>query len=235
MNTKRIKAHILQHVPFESAGSIGVFLKEHQARVTYTRFFEDSVLPEMSDLELLVILGGPMSVNDENVLPWLRDEKEFIREAAARQIPMIGICLGAQLIASALGARVYVNHRKEIGWFDVMAMPYQGNCFRFPKQFLAFHWHGETFDLPPGATLLARSDACENQAFQVGRHIIGLQFHLETTLESVKVLAAKCRNELVPGPCIQPEPDLLQVPMVAYEKINRIMNEILIYLLGIEH
>jgi len=196
-----MKAHILQHVPFEDIGSIGPFLKEHQAEVTYTRFFENEDLPEVNASDLVVVLGGPMSVNDEDSLPWLRTEREFIRDAVKREIPMVGICPGAQLIAGALGARVYPNAEKEIGWFDVMATPFQRTCFRFPKRFTAFHWHGETFDLPPGATPLARSEACENQAFQISRRVIGLQFHLETTPESLDALELIERlAALVPPP-----------------------------------
>jgi GMP synthase-like glutamine amidotransferase len=227
-----MKIHILQHVPFEDNGSIRAWLESRHADVTYTRFFESGALPKIDDLNLLIILGGPMSANDEAILQWLGPEKAFIREAVQREIPTIGICLGAQLIASALGARVYRNAQKEIGWFSVDATPSPSGSFCFPERFLAFHWHGETFNLPPGAVLLASSEGCDNQAFQIGRHIIGLQFHLETTPESLRELVTNCRDELVPGTYIQTEEEMRRVPKSTYENINNLMNGLLTYVAG---
>ena len=116
-----------------------------------------------------------MSVNDEAQLPWLRDEKVFIASAIDQNKGVLGICLGAQLIANALGARVYPNTVKEIGWFPVFAEPAQPGTFVFPKSTQAFHWHEETFDLPAGAVHLARSAVCRNQAFQFGTRAVGLR------------------------------------------------------------
>jgi GMP synthase-like glutamine amidotransferase len=225
-----MRAHILQHVPFEGIGSINSWLEARQAEITYTRFFESNMPPEIKGLDLVAIMGGPMSVNDEIALPWLIQEKSFIRNAIREGIPTLGICLGAQLIASALGAHVYRNACKEIGWFPIMATPYRENHFRFPERCLAFHWHGETFDLPPGAIHLARSRGCENQAFQIGKNAIGLQFHLETTPESLDALVANCRGELIPGPYIQSEKRLRLVAKSAYSKINSIMSDLLSYI-----
>jgi len=227
-----MKAHILQHVPFEDIGSIASWLESRQAAVTYTRFFEHYVLPELKGLDLIIVLGGPMSVNDESTLPWLRTEKEFVRGAVRRGIPMVGICLGAQLIASALGERVYRNACSEIGWFPVMAASCAENNFRFPEKCRVFHWHGETFDLPTGAVLLARSEGTENQAFQIGAHVVGLQFHLETTPESVRALIDNCRSELVAGQYIQTEDNLLQTAAATYARVNSIMSALLSHITG---
>ena len=227
-----MKTHIFQHVPFEDIGSIGNWLEGRKAEVTYTQFFNDHYPPENHDMDLLIILGGPMSVNDEDAFPWLRAEKAFIRDSVHHDIPTLGICLGAQLIASALGARIYKNLQKEIGWFNVTALISTGDYFQFPNGFLAFHWHGETFELPPGAVLLARSKACENQAFQIGRNVVGLQFHLESTPESIRALPENCRNELIPGTFIQTEKQLRQVSPARYGEINSIMNDLLSYLTG---
>lgn len=193
-------AHYFQHVPFEGLGSIQDWLDAKGARVSCTRFFESSELPALDGIDLLIVMGGPMSVNDEAQYPWLAAEKRFVREAIAAGKAVFGVCLGAQLIASALGARVYPNAEKEIGWFPVHAVPESEQAmaagFRFPPSIEVLHWHGETFDLPPGATHLARSEACEHQAFSIGRHVVGLQFHLEATLDSVRAMIANDAADL---------------------------------------
>lgn len=222
-----MNTHVLQHVPFEDVGSIAPWLAEQGAVVGYTRFFESSRLPAVRGLDLVIAMGGPMSVNDEASLPWLANEKQFLREAILHGVPVVGICLGAQLIASALGARVHPGPDKEIGWFDIEACPPAADCFRFPGRAKVFHWHGETFDLPPDAVRLARSEACENQAFQLGSKVIGLQFHLETTPESVEKMIANCRDELVAGPYVQSEAALRAAPDATFTHINALMNEVL--------
>ena len=174
-----------------------------------------------------------MSVNDDDELPWLVQEKHFIRRAVEAGKPVLGVCLGAQLIASAMGARVYSHDVKEIGWFPVHGVDGVGpTCFRFPGTVEAFHWHGETFDLPLGAVRLAQSDGCENQAFQVGRSVIGVQCHLETTPETARQLVANCRAELAPSKYVQSEIDILRVPAGNYRAVNDLMIELLAFLRG---
>lgn len=225
-----MNVHVLQHVPFEGLGSIGAWLDERGAQTQYTRFFDSARLPGLTDLDLIIAMGGPMSVNDEADLPWLGEEKRFVAEAIQGGKAVLGICLGAQLIANALGAPVYPGPHKEIGWFDIESTSSSSVLFQFPEKTKVFHWHGETFDLPPGATQLARSGGCENQAFQIGPRAIGLQFHLETTPESAASLIANCRNELVPGRFIQSEEELRRVPASAYAGINALMAQVLAYL-----
>jgi GMP synthase-like glutamine amidotransferase len=224
-----MKAHVLQHVPFEDIGQIGTWLDSREAAVSYTRFFRNDRLPELNGMDLLVVMGGPMSVNDEDIYPWLGQEKAFIRETIRRGIPTIGICLGAQLIASALEVRVYRNPHKEIGWFPVTAIPNEESSFHFPNSFSAFHWHGETFDLPPGSIHLARSRACENQAFQIGRRTFGLQFHLETTPESLNALVDNCGEDLTDGEFIQTREQMTRVDRSAFSRIHAVMNDLLVY------
>lgn len=206
------------------------WLEARGAEVRYTRFFEDPTLPKPNGLDLVIAMGGPMSVNDESTLPWLQPEKQFVRDVVGRGIPVLGVCLGAQLIASALGTRVYRDAHKEIGWFPIEATPGAANAFRFPDKCTVFHWHGETFDLPAGAVRLAKSAACENQAFQVGRHVIGLQFHLETTPESARALLDNCGDDLVPGPYVQAASELRDVEGAAYAEINSLMGKVLSYI-----
>ena len=200
-----MNVQVLQHVPFEGIGSIERWLADRDAHTRYTRFYESSELPDPRQVDLVIAMGGPMSVNDEREHPWLASEKEFIRQSIGLGLPVIGICLGAQLIANALGARVYPGRHTEIGWFPVEAVAADGDVFQLPDGLTAFHWHGETFDLPDGAVGLAKSEACDNQAFQIGRNVVGLQFHLETTPRSAAQLLQHCGHELVPGEFVQTE------------------------------
>jgi GMP synthase-like glutamine amidotransferase len=225
-----MRAHVLQHVHFEDIGSIALWLAKRRADVSYTRFFENATLPSLDGIDLIIVMGGPMSVNDESTLTWLKPEKQFVRDAVEKGVPVLGVCLGAQLIASALGASVYRNTQKEIGWFPIEATPTVQNTFRFPEKCEVFHWHGETFDLPPGAIRLAKSAACENQAFQLGERAIGLQFHLETTPESARSILDNCSDELTAGPYVQTEAELREVNKAAYSEINCQMKEVLSYI-----
>jgi GMP synthase-like glutamine amidotransferase len=228
-----LKAHVLQHVPFEGLGSIAPWLETNNARIRYTRFFETPLLPSLNSTDMIIAMGGPMSANDEAELPWLVPEKAFIRDAVLRGIPVLGVCLGAQLIAAAMGAKVYPNAVKEIGWLPVRAVPAPPGTFRFPEELIAFHWHGETFDLPTEAVRIAGSAGCANQAFQLGPKAIGLQFHLETTPESASALLQNSLDDLTPGPYIQTESEMREAPLSSYQAINAVMNEILSYLVRV--
>src|SRR5205823_5670297 len=143
-------------------------------------------LPDVSSAGGLIFMGGPMSVNDD--LPYLRQEQGFIAQAIAGGKPVLGICLGAQLIAGTLGARVYRNPVKEIGWYPIRLEDAAADDCLFrelPPEHIVFHWHGETFDLPAAAVPLASSAACRHQAYRVGSNVYGLQFHLEVAPEMI--------------------------------------------------
>lgn len=226
-----MQAHYLQHVPFEGLGSIAPWLQNAGYEISCTQLFNTEELPEIADIDLLIVMGGPMSVNDGLEYPWLAAEKQFIKNAVEAEIPVLGICLGAQLIASSMGGKVSQNSVKEIGWFPVKAVqPKRSFVFQFPEETSVFHWHGETFNLPNGAIQIARSEGCENQAFQIGNNIIGLQFHLETTPISAQAIVENCGDELVDGEYIQSEADILSVPEERYLSINRLMVNVLEYL-----
>jgi GMP synthase-like glutamine amidotransferase len=137
-------AHFFQHVPFEGIGNIEPWLITKGYEITSTQFYISSQLPDYKKVDLLIIMGGPMSVNDEDKFPWLVAEKQFIRNCVEGGKPVLGICLGSQLIANALGAKVYRNREREIGWFAVQGTePPNVTTFRFPATFEVFHWHGD--------------------------------------------------------------------------------------------
>jgi GMP synthase (glutamine-hydrolysing) len=162
--------------------------------------------PPVDGFDMLVVMGGPMGVKDTADYPWLVAEKRLIEEAIAAGKAVTGICLGAQLIAEVLGAPVYRNAHREIGWFPVTLAPGADDdplMRGFPATFDAFHWHGDTFAIPPGARLLAGNEACAHQIFAYGDRAVGLQCHLESTVESVEALIENCADEIVPGPFVQ--------------------------------
>lgn len=220
-------AHYFQHVPFEGLGSIAAWLHRNKYHITSSQLYENEELPDPENIDLLIVMGGPMSVNDEAVHAWLKPEKEFIRTFISSGKPVLGICLGAQLIASSLGAKVYPGDQKEIGWFPIFATQHDRTGLFNGMTASVFHWHGETFDLPPGAILLAESRCCRHQAFQLGHNVIGLQFHLETTPESARLLVDNCREELIPSAFVQSEEDILSATPEMYATINALMERVL--------
>ena len=208
-----MRIHYLQHVPFENLGNIENWALSKGHQISDTQLYNNDPLPEPEEFDWLIVMGGPMNIYEEDRFPWLAREKTFIKDAIDAGKIVLGVCLGAQLIASVLGAKIHKNQYPEIGWFDVRLTDAacKSRAFsRLPEQFTAFHWHGDTFDLPPGATWIAESDACRNQAFEYGGgRVIGLQFHLDTTLESIRRLVEHCGDELVPGEYVQGERELL--------------------------
>ena len=209
-----MKLHYLQHVPFEGPANIGAWAKSQGWGLSATHLHRGDTLPAVGDFDWLVVMGGPMNIYEDDPYPWLAAEKKFIAKAIEENKIVLGICLGAQLIADVLGGRVVRNRHKEIGWFPVSLEPEgtRSPVFAgFPDQFQALHWHGDTFSLPPGAAMLARSEACPAQAFSYnGGRVLALQFHLESSPESVGLLIQNCSDELVDGEYIQKADAILE-------------------------
>jgi len=214
----------LQHVPFEGLGYIADWANSQGFTEQAVRLYAGDPLPAPGDADLLVVMGGPMSVAEEARYPWLAHEKVFIRAVIDHGTPVLGICLGAQLIAEVLGARVYPNAEKEIGWFPIHRSR-DTEVAWLPEEATVFHWHGDTFDLPEDAERLCSSEGCLNQAFVYQERIIGLQFHLEITAESARELVENGGHELVDGPYIQDAESLLAIN--GYQSINQIMENLL--------
>jgi GMP synthase-like glutamine amidotransferase len=218
-------AVILQHHPIEGPGSLAPWLARHATTKQIVRLDDGEVCPAPDAVDLLIILGGPMSVNDEGEFPWLVAEKVFIRQIIDRQRPVLGICLGSQLIASALGAEVKPNPHKEIGW-----LPIEGLAVNAPLTLpstTVFQWHGDTFDLPVGASLLARSEACVHQAFLYKDNVLALQFHLEATPELVQRFIETGSDEFVDAPFIQSPQEILGASADLYDAGNLLLEELL--------
>lgn len=207
-----MRLHYLQHVPFEVPGAVRAWAEARGWQVTGTHLYRGEPLPSAEEFDWLVVMGGPMNVYEEDVHPWLVPEKALIDDAVAARKVVVGVCLGAQLLADVLGGTVTRNEWPEIGWFPVTvtaagaASPAFG---RLPQEFTALHWHGDTFSLPPGAVHLAESAACVNQAFSYGDRAFGLQFHLECTTDELRDLVTACRSELVDGPWISSSEELM--------------------------
>lgn len=209
-----MRIHCLQHVPFETPAAIADWAARRRHRLDCTLMRQGIQLPRLAEVDMLVLMGGPMSVNDDDALPWLADEKQYLRRAIHSGKRVLGVCLGAQMIAQALGAPVTRNLHREIGWFPLQRERGLApmHAALLPASLDAFHWHGETFGLPPGAVRLASSAACLNQVFCAGDRILGLQCHLEVTPVVAGDLVRHCGDELVPAPYVQTAAELLAKP-----------------------
>jgi len=208
-----MRIQTLQHVPHEALGSTAEWALDNGHEVGFTRLFEGEPLPSPTAFDALFVMGGPMNVYDEAEHPWLGPEKAFIREIVATGMPVIGICLGAQLIAAAMGGRVVGNGEREIGWFPLSAVgsPPESRAPLMEAP-AAFHWHGDRFEPPPGARLFAASEACPHQGFTLGNSVVGFQFHPEVT-EAVATAFISAEGRLPEGTYVQSARQMLSDPV----------------------
>jgi GMP synthase-like glutamine amidotransferase len=224
-----MRVHTLQHVPFEDLGSMADFFEAKEYDLSTTHLYRGDPLPDTTAYDFLIVMGGPMGVEDTAQYPWLVEEKRCIANAIESGKRVLGICLGAQLIAEVAGARVFPNEYREIGWFPIRRSTSALTSVlgsALPQALTVFHWHGDTFDLPAGATNLASSEACQNQGFVIEDRVVALQFHLETTPRSAAALIKNCSDDIDGSIYTQSSYDIL-AKLSTIREINVIMRKVL--------
>ncbi|MBN1996392.1 type 1 glutamine amidotransferase [candidate division KSB1 bacterium] len=227
-----MRIHWLQHVPFEGLGTISNWIQKNKFTATVTRFWQNESPPGADGIDFLILMGGPMSVYEEDKYSWLEEEKIFVKACIESNARVLGICLGAQLIAEVLGVQVYKNRHTEIGWLPVQLTAEGNREWPFLQpQMTVFQWHGDTFDLPDGCRHLVQSEACRHQAFIYRDRVLALQYHLESTPMNVKNMIMNCGADITSGPYIQ-SADTMLATDGHFEKNHDAMDKILSKLIG---
>lgn len=217
--------HYIQHVPFEGLGCIAEYFESHGHAMSATHIYRGEPLPALDAIDWLVIMGGPMGVHDEAEYPWLADEKRYLDAAIASGKRVLGICLGAQLIADVMGGRVSRNEHREIGWFPIVRCADLDDTVLapvIPAEIDAFHWHSDTFEIPAGAQPVATSEACANQGFIADDRVVAYQFHLESSPALAEHLVKNLAGELDGSPYVQDATEILAQES-RYQRINDVM------------
>lgn len=208
-----LRIHIIMHVPFEGPGCIAEWITAKGHTPSYSKLYEDACFPAIDEIDWLIIMGGPMGAYDENIYSWMSAEKQFIRSAIGAGKTVLGICLGSQLIAEVLGAKVYPNKQKEIGWFTVSVDEENASHHllqTIAKEFPVFHWHGDTFDLPAHSKRLFQSAITPNQAYVHNEKVVGIQFHFEVTETTLKSMVEHGAEELTGTETVWKAEDILR-------------------------
>ena len=233
-----MRVHYIQHVAFEGLGAMQPYLLDKGHDLSVTHLHAGEALPAVDALDWLIVMGGPMGIYDDEDYPWLKAEKVFIKQAIDAGKTVLGVCLGAQLIADVLAdvlgstidkRAVYAGQHKEIGWFDMhkseeLDETVLGNVF--PDALEAFHWHGDMFDVPKGTKAVGSSVACPNQGFVYDNRVVVFQFHLETTPESAAALIENCGDELDGSIYVQSAQEMLSDKQ-RFRQLNQTMYAVL--------
>ncbi len=220
-----MRVHYLQHEKHEGLGCIEEWLIKNQLEYAGTHLYVPHQLPLPGDFDGLIIMGGGASIYEEAKYPYLKEEKKFIRKCIDEGKTILGICLGSQLLAEVMGAKVYPGKQQEIGWFTVhfnevlreRMMP------DLPENFTVLHWHGDTFDIPSGARLIGSSEITPHQGFIYEDHVIALQFHFEINRKQLEVFIDGVGAELLPEEFVQTREELLGNAEIYEKENNRLM------------
>ena len=203
-----MRIHFIQHVSFENPGSLIDWAHEKNCTITFTKIFEEIKFPAPELFDMLIVMGGPYGVYEEEAFGWMKEEKKFIKDAITAKKKVLGICLGAQFIAEALGAKVYKHTKNEIGWFNITKEENYFLTDKLPENFTTFHWHGDTFDLPDGTVQLFCSKACSQQVFFYNNHVMTLQFHPEINNNLLQSMIEHEKHELIKSSYVQTEDEI---------------------------
>ena len=213
-----IQVYSLEHALYEDPVNITRWLAEHQIDIRHIRLFEGHPLPDPEMVDLLIIMGGPMNIYEEEEFSWLAGEKQFIRAVINAGTPVLGICLGGQLIADVLGGTVNRARQPEYGWHTVTRIPGVPVFSRketgtesilFPEVIKVFQWHQDTFSIPPGSIPLYQSELCRNQAFIYNNRVIGLQFHPEMDQPTIRGFLAQSIQEIYEKNLVNTRDDII--------------------------
>ena len=216
-----------KHVSFEGPAAIATWAESRGHTIECVEVYTGAELPSLSAYDMLVVMGGPMNIYDEAQHPWLAAEKIAIRAAIDARKPVVGVCLGGQLIADVLGGPVTRGEHTEIGWFDIMRAQNRPEMPSLPNTLRVYHWHGDTFALPPEAQLLASSAGCRNQIYLYRDRVLGFQCHLETTPESMHALIEACADEIGEGRYIQSAEVMRQEPQETFTAMQQVLFQLL--------
>lgn len=207
-----MRIHSLEHQPEEGPAKIADWAAARGHTITRVALYAGEAPPALEAFDLLLIMGGGMNIYQHRDHPWLVAEKEFLRCAVDAGKPILGICLGVQLLADVLGGKVFQNAEKEIGWWPIEVTDRTAPFAGFPQKLMVMHWHGDTYTLPPGARCVASSPGCPQQAFVWSDRVVGLQFHLEMGAVHVADLAHVAADDLTPGRFVQSAEQLTRTP-----------------------
>jgi len=220
-----MKIHVLQHAEWETIGEIEKWININNYSYTVSYLYLGEKLPE-NDIDFLIIMGGPMDIYDDKNYPWLATEREYIKTMMNSDTKVLGICLGSQFIADALGSKVYKGEEKEIGFYNIRKVESHPVTNNLPSSFSVFHWHGDTFNTPLGAINLFNSSLTKNQGFIYDDRILAIQFHLEVGHKEIESFVDNGRNELIPSKYVQRESKIMSLNY-NFNKANSYLFDIL--------